>query len=174
MTNEYPARQFLDDGTVICSDSALVEILYSGEDINGLFCDSKSSVLEWQYARRICDSTDQGPIFAADAQFNQIDWYEHWFTPEPWKSINLRDWCLNKCKSEIEKNRVEYELSEFEKRNMIPIMRHLIYCVEKWRESNVVWGVGRGSSVSSFVLFLIGINRINPIEFDLNIHEWLK
>lgn len=174
MKNNHSNRQILDDGTVICSDEALVEILYSGQDINGLFCDSQASVNEWQTASRICDSRDQGPIYAAQEQFDAINWYHHWFTPEPWRSIDLRAWCLAKCQNAIEQQRVEYEILEFEKRHMIPIMQHLIYCVDQWRSSNVLWGVGRGSSVSSFVLFLIGINRINPMEFDLNIHEWLK
>jgi DNA polymerase III alpha subunit len=57
---------------------------------------------------------------------------------------------------------------------MVSIMRHLIYCVDAWRQNGVVWGVGRGSSVCSFVLHLIGINRINPIEHGLDIGEWLK
>ena len=31
------------------------------------------------------------------------------------------------------------------------------------RENNIVWGVGRGSPVASYVLFLIGVHRINSI-----------
>ena len=36
------------------------------------------------------------------------------------------------------------------------------YLVDTMRNNNIVWGVGRGSSVGSFVLYKIGINRINP------------
>jgi DNA polymerase III alpha subunit len=42
------------------------------------------------------------------------------------------------------------------------------------RNNNIVWGVGRGSCVSSFVLFLIGIHKINPIYYDLDVSEFLK
>jgi len=48
------------------------------------------------------------------------------------------------------------------------------YLVDLMRENNIVWGVGRGSSVSSFVLFLIGIHRINSIYYDLDVEEFLK
>jgi DNA polymerase III alpha subunit len=48
------------------------------------------------------------------------------------------------------------------------------YLVDLMREHNIVWGVGRGSSVSSFVLFLIGIHRINSIYYGLDVEEFLK
>jgi DNA polymerase III alpha subunit len=57
---------------------------------------------------------------------------------------------------------------------MIPVLRQLLYMIDRWRESSVVWGVGRGSSVSSFVLYLIGINRINPRRFGLDASEFFK
>ena len=44
----------------------------------------------------------------------------------------------------------------------------MIFLVDTLRQNNVIWGVGRGSSVSSYVLYLIGINRINPMKFNLN------
>jgi DNA polymerase III alpha subunit len=42
------------------------------------------------------------------------------------------------------------------------------------REHGVVWGVGRGSSVASYVLFLIGIHKIDSLYYDLPIDEFLK
>lgn len=174
MTIELPNRTILNDGTVICSTDALVDILYSGQDINGVFCDSASVQKEWVDAARLCDSPEDGPVYASGEQFGEINWFSHWFTPSEYQTLNLREWCLARCSKPVEIDRVNYEIDEFEKRNMIPIMQHLIYCVDIWRQNHILWGVGRGSSVSSYVLFLIGINRINPLEFDLNIHEWLK
>lgn len=167
-------RKILEDGTVICSEESLIEILYTGKDINGVFCDNILLQEEWQSAAKICDSQDQGPVFASGAQYQHINWYDHWFTPKSYQDIDLRNWCLEKCHTDDQKNRVNYEIDQFEHRNMIQIMKHLIYCADVWRKNNIVWGVGRGSSVSSYVLYLIGINRIDPLEFDLNIHEWLK
>jgi DNA polymerase-3 subunit alpha len=95
-------------------------------------------------------------------------------TPEPFASIDVLDWCISQCSTEQEIQRVKMEISEMQQRNMISLVRHLIYCVDIWRKSGIVWGVGRGSSVCSFVLFLVGINRINPLEYDLDLREWLK
>ena len=62
----------------------------------------------------------------------------------------------------------------FEKKKFINVLQFLIYFVDTLRAKNVVWGVGRGSSVASFCLFLIGIHKINPLQYDLNIAEFLR
>ena len=53
-------------------------------------------------------------------------------------------------------------------------MQFLIYFVDTIRANNVVWGVGRGSSVSSFCLFLIGVHKINPLLYNLDYREFLR
>ena len=63
---------------------------------------------------------------------------------------------------------------EFEKRDMLNLLRYMIYLVDYMRDNKIVWGVGRGSSVASFVLYLVGVHRINPIQFDLDWREFLR
>lgn len=167
-------RSIQDDGTVICGQEAMVEMLYSGRDLDGIFCSDPRDQIEWETASRICDSTTAGPVHASGPMHAGIDWFDHWLTPEPWASIDLRAWCMERCRSDEERARTEMEISAFERRNMLSAMRHLVYCADTWRKHNICWGVGRGSSVSSFVLHLIGINRINPMEFGLEVAEWLK
>jgi DNA polymerase III alpha subunit len=41
-------------------------------------------------------------------------------------------------------------------------------------QNNVVWGVGRGSSVASYVLYLLGVHKIDSLKYNLDIHEFLK
>ena len=43
-------------------------------------------------------------------------------------------------------------------------IRYMVYLVDFMRENNIVWGVGRGSSVASYVLYLIGVHRIDSIQ----------
>jgi len=66
------------------------------------------------------------------------------------------------------------ELLMYQKRDLFMLLQYMKYLVDLMRENNIVWGVGRGSSVSSFVLFLIGIHRINSLYYDLDIEEFLK
>ena len=167
-------RTILSDGTVICQQSAMIEMLYSADNINGIFCDSLDDQTEWQAAARICDSQQQGPIYTSGAAYSNIQWQDYWFTPASYASIDVVEFCRSRCCSPEQHHRINEELAEIARRNMIPLIQHLIYCVDVWRANNIVWGVGRGSSVSSLVLHLIGINRINPLEYGLDFREWLK
>ena len=98
-----------------------------------------------------------------------------WNMPSNYKNINVADFI--KEKHQLDKNqqaRVELELAEFEKRDLTDLLRFLIYMVDVLRSNNIVYGVGRGSSVASYVLFLIGIHRIDSYKFNLDIKEFLK
>lgn len=101
---------------------------------------------------------------------NQNDWY----MPDEYKSLDIAKYVLDLCQSDEELQRVGEELLLFQEREMFDLLRYLKYLVDTMRENNLVWGVGRGSSVSSFVLFLIGVHRINSLYFDLSIDEFLK
>lgn len=167
-------RQIHDDGTVILTTDAAVEVLYAGGMLDGAWLQPSEDVTLHNDSRRIMDS-DLSPLRAAiGPQLGTRDWYHAWRTPEPWASQDMLSWCVERCKSDDEVERVCEEYKMFEARDMIPVLRHLSWMVDDMRERGVVWGVGRGSSVSSFVLHLIGINRINPLQFDLDIGEFLK
>ena len=49
----------------------------------------------------------------------------------------------------------------------------MVYLVDYMRDNNILWGVGRGSS-ASYVLYLIGIHKINSIQFGLDWREFLR
>ena len=66
------------------------------------------------------------------------------------------------------------ELDAFKARNMLDLLRWLKYFVDTCSKEGIVWGVGRGSSVSSYVLYLIGVHSIDPIKFNLDWREFLR
>lgn len=174
MTLKLSNRTISENGTVICNEDALVEVLFSDKSISNLFCDQDILEKEWNRAIKLCDSNELGPIHVTTDVYENVDWYQQWNTPEPYKNIDVKEYCLNKCTSLLEKERVIQEFTEFEKRDMIPVLRHLMFLVEHWKSKNVVWGVGRGSSVCSFVLYLLEVTLINPLEYNLDLKEWLK
>jgi len=97
-----------------------------------------------------------------------------WHMPEEYLSMDIAKWVLDQCKDEIELQRAGEELLLFQDRGMFTLLKYLKYLVDTMRTHNIVWGVGRGSSVASFILFLIGIHRINSLHYDLSIDEFLK
>lgn len=99
---------------------------------------------------------------------------QEWFLPEEYKNFDIAKWVLEQCKTDAELQRAGEELIMFQERNMFILLQYLKYLVDTMRKHNIVWGVGRGSSIASFVLYLIGIHRINSLYYDLSITEFLK
>lgn len=99
---------------------------------------------------------------------------DNWLMPDKYKNLDIARYVLDKCNTEAELQRAGEELLLFQERNMFSLLQYLKYLVDTMRENNIVWGVGRGSSVASFVLFLLGVHRINSLYYDLSINEFLK
>ena len=106
-------------------------------------------------------------------EFDELNQSE-WQMPQEYYEIDIAKWVLDQCKTEEELQRAGDELLKFHDRNMFSLLKYLKYLVDTMRRNNIVWGVGRGSSVASFVLYLIGIHRINSLYYQLSIDEFLK
>ena len=97
-----------------------------------------------------------------------------WFMPDEYKTFDVAKYVLDQCQTEEELQRVGQELLMYVDRGLLPLLQFLKFFVDTMRKNNIVWGVGRGSSVASYVLFLLGVHRINSLYFDLQIEEFLK
>jgi DNA polymerase III alpha subunit len=98
----------------------------------------------------------------------------NWHMPIEYKNLDIAKYILDQCKTEHELQRAGSELLLFQERGMFVLLQYLKYLVDTMRKHNIVWGVGRGSSVASYVLFLLGVHRINSLYYDLPIEEFLK
>jgi len=97
-----------------------------------------------------------------------------WNMPTEYRKMDIAQWLLDQCKTQEELQRVGKELLLYQERDLFPLLKQLKYIIDTWRSNNIVWGVGRGSSVASYVLYLIGVHRINSIYYDLDIEEFLR
>ena len=97
-----------------------------------------------------------------------------WHLPIEYLNMDIAQYVLDKCNTETELQRAGEELIKFQEREMFILLKYLKYLVDTMRKNNIVWGVGRGSSVASFVLFLLEVHRINSLYYDLSIDEFLK
>lgn len=100
----------------------------------------------------------------------------YWQMPDSYKTLDVVTyvWDRKKGDTEEEKDRIMLEMNLFLQRKLLDLLRYLVYLVDTMRANKVVWGVGRGSSVSSYVLFLIGVHKINSLEFNLDPKEFFK
>lgn len=99
---------------------------------------------------------------------------ERWFMPEKYKNFDIAGYLYSLCDTQRQKDRVLEELELFVEHDMIDILKFLKYLVDSMRENKVLWGVGRGSSVASYCLYLLGIHKIDSLKYDLDIKEFLK
>jgi DNA polymerase III alpha subunit len=98
----------------------------------------------------------------------------NWFIPYEYKTMDIADWLYQQCPTPEVRERVVEELRLFAKYDMISVLKTMKYVVDTLRANNVVWGVGRGSSVASYVLFIIGVHKIDSVKYKLPINEFFK
>jgi DNA polymerase III alpha subunit len=106
-------------------------------------------------------------------QFDQ-EMQEQWKMPKEYLELDIAQWLLDQCKTDPELQRVGEELLLYHERDLFNLLRYLKYMVDTFRKNNIVWGLGRGSSVASYVLFLIGVHKVNSMYYDLEISEFLR
>jgi DNA polymerase III alpha subunit len=99
---------------------------------------------------------------------------QNWHMPQQYKDIDIAEHVLNLCRSDAELQRVGHELLMYQERNLFDLLRYLHYLVDTMKQNRVIWGVGRGSSVASYVLYLLGVHRIDSMFYDLDPSEFLR
>jgi DNA polymerase III alpha subunit len=158
---------FDSNGLAFLTNQGIVELAYQNKLDGALF--------EWQDAdskshfENICEYLDTWP-FRNNTDTNR----RQWFTPQEYQDIDLDQYVLSRCKNQQQMSRARHELNIINQLQVQHIFKHLIYLVNLWRSRNLVWGIGRGSSVSCFVLYVIGLNKINPLDYDLDHREFFK
>ena len=117
----------------------------------------------------------KGYVTLADSieEFDQR-FQNKWRMPDEYKELDIAAYVLGLCKEDYELQRVGEELLLFQERDAFNLLRYMKYLVDTLRKNNIVWGVGRGSSVASYVLFLLGVHKINSLYYNLDIDEFLK
>jgi DNA polymerase III alpha subunit len=98
----------------------------------------------------------------------------NWLMPDQYKNLDIAEHVLNLCQSEAALQRVGEELLLYQARDLFDLLRYLKFLVDIMQQNNLIWGVGRGSSVASYVLYLLGVHRIDSLHYNLEIAEFLR
>jgi len=161
------------------SNRNLIDMIYSGQadKVHVVLCDPSDDVDKFNSAMEEQGMNPLQKYIPLDVDQKTFDGVcqSEWFMPDEYKTLNVYDYVMNKAGDDLaELERVEVELAQFKVRGMTNLLRYMIYLVDFMRENDIVWGVGRGSSVASYVLYLIGVHRINSIQYDLDWREFLR
>ena len=161
-------------GRCILDTESALEYLYKGGDLfdanlsDEAVKEFNDTIQKLKDGKRLSRTTN--PSKEDFDSKNQSNWY----FPDEYKTIDVDKYINELVNTDEERERVNYEMELYSKFNLYTVLRYLIYLVDTMRKNNVVWGVGRGSSVSSYVLYLIGVHKVNSIKYGLDIHEFLR
>jgi hypothetical protein len=165
---------------LVFSENDLCELLMQGHELDSLkhmvvdstinleelskYVECPDSLLTWTFPYNQETSV---PEFHLTQQMN-------WHMPTEYRTLDIAEYVLGLCESESELQRVGEELLLYQERNLFDLLRYLKYLVDVMTENNLIWGVGRGSSVASYVLYKLGVHRINSLYYNLDVHEFLR
>lgn len=174
LKTELKDRVLWFDGDTSVSPDKLVSMLLRGVDVSSLHVLEITPEVE-QYNRlaehRITVKDQIRPL-SFDWKFNKA-----------YQLIDVEDFVYEALQHEIKgmtkeqkTQRVERtvkELALYRKQSLITVLKLMIFIIDTFEQQGIVWGVGRGSSVSSYVLFLIGVHDVDSVEYDLPIEDFL-
>lgn len=168
-----------DLGRVFFNSDAVIDLLYQNPsvDLSKLELDWESAA-EFEIAVKelMIDSIPlkkYHPLKLTQEEFD-AEQQAQWHMPEEYQNFDIAKWLLDCCKTQEELQRVGEELLEYQRRNLFPLLKYLKYLKDVIDQHGIICGVGRGSSVSSYVLYLIGIHKVNSLKYGLDWKEFLR
>ena len=161
----------------IFNEQDLFDAVYNGYQFNPhdtLIVDERSTVI-----KNLEEQIGFKFVEPYETHFETSDYdsacQSYWHMPEEYKTLDIENWLREQSPPwDPESTRLEEELAAYKARNMLDLLRWLKYFVDTCSKEQVLWGLGRGSSVASYVLYLIGVHSINPIKYNLDWQEFLR
>jgi hypothetical protein len=167
-------------GELIFSENDVCDLLMQGRTVDSLknivvdetinieqlamFIERPESLLTWSFPYNTETSV---PEFHMTQQTS-------WHMPNEYKQLDIAVHVLELCESEAELQRCGQELLLYQERDLFNLLRYLKYLVDVMKQNNIIWGVGRGSSVASYILYKLGVHRIDSMYYNLDINEFLR
>ena len=166
------------NGEMIFNEQDVCDLLMTGRNpasLNRMLVDSSVNIEQMidfvdrmpEFIKHVGDPTVSMNVFDHQAQ-------SRWHMPEEYKTLDIAEYILGLCTTEAELQRVGHELLLYQERDLFNLLRYLKYLVDVMTENRVIWGVGRGSSVASYVLYKLKVHRIDSIFYKLQPEEFLR
>jgi DNA polymerase III alpha subunit len=165
-------------GRIIFDEVDLIDMVMRGQplaDLNGLI------VQPWIDLESAAVMLDDIPKFIEYDKLAQEtrEQFDHrcrntWFMPDKYKELDIAELVISRCTTPEQLQRCGEELLLYQERGLFDLLRYLVYVVDIMKDNHVIWGVGRGSSVASYVLYLLGVHRIDSMYYDLDVGEFLR
>jgi DNA polymerase III alpha subunit len=161
-------------GNSICQSQDLIDLFYKGHlSLDNITVESSKEIDQFEASSgEILKKIDPAIYQISLEEFDQT-LQADWFVPDEYKNMDIESFLVHACPEQNYQRLIE-ELQEYRSRNMLPLLQALKYLVDTFRQHNIIWGVGRGSSVASYALFLLGVHKIDSVKYNLDWREFLR
>jgi DNA polymerase III alpha subunit len=157
-------------GLPIYNSQDVFNLLYYGKlnTLSSITVDKDDDLLSLENVAdiKLCDPI---PNIVSIEEFDALS-QSVWFIPDEYKNLDIEQYVYSLSSD----TRVYEEMDEYKNRKMLDLLRWLKYFVDVCDQNNIVSGVGRGSSVASYVLYLLGVHHIDSIKYNLDWREFLR
>lgn len=171
MKTELAKRNLWYDGTIeVFDEEGLIEALLRQVPISKLSITDPTILGVRQFNQR---SEEKLTIKSENNAF-RFDWQIPKHYMELDIDVYVKQLTHPQGLTEKREVRLENEVSEFKRRNLLNFLRVIIYIVDTFKKEKVIWGVGRGSSCASYLLYLIGLHLVDPVIFEIPLTEFLR
>ena len=164
-------------GQIIYNESDLVSMIMRDatvESLNGMLVEPGVNLeTASAYLEQVPDLVEYAFTDMTVEEFDVMK-QNSWHMPDEYKHMDIAEYILSLCDSDARLQRCGQELLLFQERNLFDLLRYLKYLVDTLTANNMIWGVGRGSSVASYVLYLLGVHKIDSMFYDLDGREFLR
>jgi len=162
---------------MIFDESDVCDLVMQGRhpmDLAGMIVDASVDLTTWpDILNPVPDLQQQRIHNLSVPEFHKAQ-QSTWRMPEQYQQLDIAEYILGLCQNEAELQRCGAELLLYQERDLFDLLRYLKYLVDVMAQNQIIWGVGRGSSVASFVLYKIGVHRINSLYYNLDVGEFLR
>jgi DNA polymerase III alpha subunit len=163
-------------GELVFDQGDLVDLIMQGQDLatlSGMLVDDSVKLDPWPEFM-----PQPGLVHYHRPDCGVAEWHsqqqQQWHMPQAYKDLDIAQLVLSLCDSEAELQRCGQELLMYQERDLFDLLRYLKYLVDVMQDNHIIWGVGRGSSVASYVLYKLGVHRIDSLYYNLDITEFLR
>ena len=167
-------------GEMIFSESDVCDLIMQGRDLDsmrGMLVDPSINIEQVIRYVENYNATLSYPVLQADnvsVPAFDLAQQKNWHMPDHYKNMDIAQHVLALCLTEDELQRCGQELLLYQERDLFPLLQYLTYLVDVMRDNRVIWGVGRGSCVASYVLYKLGVHRIDSLFYQLDATEFLR
>ena len=165
--------------TIVLSN--MPDITLNTDDLIELMYQEKAGTLTTHNANLLDDYNQGCEALGIEKKFTSLDYprtveeaLDKWNMPAEYHNIDLEQYFAEKVYTTEQVHRVITELELFRENGMETMLKFMIYLVDIMKEKGIVWGVGRGSSVSCYLLFLVGLHSVDSIKYNLDMKEFFK